>query len=408
MSSGLADSITLALQLENSSITTYNTHQPVQQPIQPVQQSTHVHELIVLVPNKYITSNNNNNNTEHFEQIPIYKFNIPIGLIKPVRSEIRSEVIIDVSPAKNVQQMNANFRKVKPLDLKKTTINNPATIITSYTQILDMVRPVDYTTKKENEDDNEIDYNKDNNIVYMYEVPVDKNWTIIEYVVNRPPVGWRNLFINAYPELVNIKNMLDNYQDSQGPYVPTKDLAFNVFYKCPLNKVKVVIIGQDPYPQILADGTYRAQGYSFGVKKGDQIPSSLNNIYKELRNCYPDYQKPTHGDLSEWMQQGVFMLNACLTTQPGHPGAHKKLWVPFVEKVLKAISHTNENVIFLLWGRDAVAAVKNLSEKVKRVETTHPSGLSANRGFIGSRCFIEVNQILQETGQIPIDWKITG
>jgi len=167
----------------------------------------------------------------------------------------------------------------------------------------------------------------------------------------------------------------------------------------------VVIIAQDPYFGINSDGTPQAQGLAFSVKKGEKIPSSLINIYKELSNSIPNFTKPNHGCLENWSKQGVLLLNSCLTVRPGDPGCHKELWYSFIKKVINSIIDNNPYCIFILWGRQAQKIRKMLGERVTVLEAAHPSGLSC-KNFLGCNHFNQVNELLIEKNQTPINWQI--
>ena len=220
-----------------------------------------------------------------------------------------------------------------------------------------------------------------------------------ELVKTNVPKGWESVFENCEHEFKDLAFTLDSHE-----WFPKKCDLFNAFHHTPLQDVKVVIIGQDPYPQRLADGRPRAVGMSFSVDRNDTVPSSLNNVYKVLSKTIPGFTKPYHGDLTNWARQGVLMLNMCLTVKPGAPGSHKIIWLGFIRKVLLAINEANPRCIYLLWGREAQKIKQFLSSKAIILETSHPSGLSANRGFLDCNHFNEVNQYLKDLGKTEIDW----
>lgn len=185
-------------------------------------------------------------------------------------------------------------------------------------------------------------------------------------------------------------------------YPPGK-LIFNAFNLCPFDKVKVVIIGQDPYHE-----PGQAHGLSFSVKKGIPKPPSLENIYKELQDdlgCYI----PKSGDLTHWAEQGVLLLNTLLTVRAHEAFSHKgKGWEEFTDAAIKAVAALDRPVVFILWGSAARAKkefIKNPDHLV--IESAHPSPLSAYRGFFGSRPFSKCNDFLVSKGIEPIDWQIT-
>lgn len=221
------------------------------------------------------------------------------------------------------------------------------------------------------------------------------------------PIGWEKVFTEAKSELM----LLDKHLANLGPYFPhTKDL-FKAFELCPLDKIKVVILGQDPYHAV-HNGEPQANGMAFSTNIGCPIQPSLNNIYKELCLEYPNYVKPTHGDLSAWAKQGVLLLNTCLTVKPHAPRSHKNIWNGFLARILNAIGAVNTMCIYLLWGQHAQDKAYLMGERSIKLTASHPSPFSATRGskdvppFIGCRHFIKVNEFLQKQNLPPIDWQI--
>lgn len=233
-------------------------------------------------------------------------------------------------------------------------------------------------------------------------LPFNENWSIVEMAKNNPPDGWEDVFKESLLELEDIQGIIDGK-----PFYPMKRDLFKAFELTPLNKVRVVIIGQDPYPQAKKNGVPRAQGLSFSVARDDEIPSSLSNIYKELQSSIPGFIRPYHGDISRWAkEEGVLLLNMSLTVSPYAAGSEGILWMGFIKEVLNAINEKRPGTIFLLWGKEAQKVKKFLGNKVVTLETSHPSGLSAGRGFLGSGHFAKVNEILTSRGEKPIDWHI--
>ena len=204
------------------------------------------------------------------------------------------------------------------------------------------------------------------------------------------------------------------FLDREPPGVPSLNAKaqentnriFRLFHSCHLSKIKVVIIGQDPY-----HGNGQAEGFSFSVPKGIKIPSSLRNIYKELStdsDLDVKFKVPHHGHLSKWVEQGVFLLNASLTVQAGKAGSHlNKGWQDFTTAVLKYIDKHCNNVVFMLWGNFAKNKGKSIDIKKHYVlESVHPSGLSAHRGFYGCQHFSKCNKYLKSKGLEEINWQI--
>ncbi|MCQ2508897.1 MAG: uracil-DNA glycosylase [Lachnospiraceae bacterium] len=219
--------------------------------------------------------------------------------------------------------------------------------------------------------------------------PIQGNWAIALKDEFRKPY-YRKLF-----EVVG-----SEYQ-SRVIYPPADDL-FNAFHFTPLEQVKVVILGQDPYHE---EG--QAHGLCFSVKPGVDIPPSLVNIYKELEadlGCYI----PNNGYLEKWARQGVLMLNTVLTVRAHQAHSHKNIgWEEFTDAAIRVLAQEDRPLVFVLWGKPAQAKKAMISNPKHLVlEAPHPSPLSAYRGFFGSKPFSAVNQYLKENGLNPIDWQI--
>ena len=203
--------------------------------------------------------------------------------------------------------------------------------------------------------------------------------------------------------MIKLREFLKHEREAGFKIYPKGADIFNAFWKTPFNDLKVVILGQDPY-----HGENQAHGLSFSVQKGIAIPPSLRNIYKELQTDIPGFIIPNHGDLTEWAEQGVLLLNASLTVRAGTPGSHqKKGWEEFTDNVIKTISDKKEGIVFILWGSFAQAKAE-LIDKTKHhiIKSPHPSPFSAERGFFGSKPFSKTNEILIKEGKKPIDWQI--
>ena len=192
-------------------------------------------------------------------------------------------------------------------------------------------------------------------------------------------------------------------EKSQGKTIyPPGSLIFNAFNTTPFNKVKVVILGQDPY-----HGSSQAHGLCFSVQHGVQPPPSLVNIFKELQDDI-GIEIPNHGNLTKWAEQGVFLLNASLTVRAGEPMSHSKIgWAEFTDTVIKKISEGKKNVVFLLWGKFAQEK-RVLIDETKHciLRSVHPSPLSAHGGFFGCKHFSKTNEYLMSKGIDPVDWSL--
>ena len=190
--------------------------------------------------------------------------------------------------------------------------------------------------------------------------------------------------------------------DTQVIYPPADDI-FNAFHFTPLNEVKVLILGQDPY-----HNEHQAHGLSFSVlPEQTEIPPSLQNIYQELHDdlgCY----RPNNGYLEKWARQGVLMLNTVLTVRAHQANSHQgKGWEHFTDAVIQAINAQDRPIVYMLWGRPAQSKIPMLTNpKHLILKAPHPSPLSAYRGFFGCKHFSQANQFLQDNGVEPIDWQI--
>jgi len=192
-------------------------------------------------------------------------------------------------------------------------------------------------------------------------------------------------------------------EKSQGKIIyPPGPFIFNAFNTTPIDKIKVVIIGQDPY-----HGAGQAHGLCFSVQNGVPPPPSLVNIFKELKEDI-GMTMPDHGNLTKWAEQGVFLLNASLTVRAGEPMSHSKIgWAQFTDAVIKTISEQKEHVVFLLWGKFAQDK-KILIDETKHLilRAAHPSPLSAYAGFFGCKHFSKANDYLMSKGIDPVDWSL--
>lgn len=217
--------------------------------------------------------------------------------------------------------------------------------------------------------------------------------------------SWKQALAREFsqPYFQNIAERIKIEKEQQKVIYPPGSQIFNAFNLTPLDKVKVVIIGQDPY-----HGPRQAHGLSFSVQKGVAIPPSLMNIYKELADDI-GMPMPPHGDLTSWAQQGVFLLNASLTVRAAEPMSHAKIgWADFTNAVIKTISEQKQHVVFLLWGKFAQEKRTLIDESKHLIlRSVHPSPLSAYGGFFGCKHFSQTNQYLVSKGLDPINWNIS-
>jgi uracil-DNA glycosylase len=216
--------------------------------------------------------------------------------------------------------------------------------------------------------------------------------------------SWKKILRDEFakPYFLQIVTHLKTERASNAIIYPAGSLIFNAFDKTPFDKVKVVILGQDPY-----HNPYQAMGLSFSVPDGVPPPPSLVNIYKEL-NTDIGMPIPTSGNLTKWATQGVLLLNAVLTVRANEPASHAKIgWMDFTNAVIKKISDEKTGVIFLLWGKFAQEKQVLIDETKHHVlKAAHPSPLSAFNGFFGCKHFSRTNALLAKQGLEVIDWFI--
>ncbi|MFD2164357.1 uracil-DNA glycosylase [Paradesertivirga mongoliensis] len=194
--------------------------------------------------------------------------------------------------------------------------------------------------------------------------------------------------------------LLKEKQEGKTIY-PPGNCIFNAFTHTTFDKVKAVIIGQDPY-----HGPNQAHGLAFSVQKGVAIPPSLRNIYKELQTDIPGFKIPAHGELTKWADEGVLLLNATLTVRAGEAGSHqKKGWEEFTDQAIKVVAEKKEGIVFLLWGRYAQSKAAFIDDNKHYIlKAPHPSPLA--QGFIGCKHFSKTNDILEKAGKKRIDWQL--
>lgn len=214
--------------------------------------------------------------------------------------------------------------------------------------------------------------------------------------------SWKEIF-KDYPKRNELGITVDNINKKRqtATVYPPKELVFKVF-DLPLQDIKVVILGQDPY-----HNPGQACGLSFSVNDDVPLPKSLINIYKELYDDLGITPAKT-GNLEKWFKQGIFLLNSVLTVEEYSPASHSNVgWQDFTDYIIETISQKNNNVVFVLWGSYA-RSKKTLidSSRHKIIESPHPSPLSAYRGFFGSKVFSRINSYLEEVGKKPIDFNL--
>ena len=225
-------------------------------------------------------------------------------------------------------------------------------------------------------------------------------------IIDKVNIGWLPFFDEHKEQLDKILNEI-NFNDN---IFPEKKNIFKALFYFPPEDIKLFIMGQDPYIgyEIINEIKIpQACGLSFSVPKSHKkIPPSLQNIFKEIKNCYPDYIIPKNGSLKRWVKkEKILLLNAALTVIEGKSNSHAKLWTDFTNKLIKYISDKHNKTIFLLMGNFAINKKNLIDEnKHKIFITVHPSPLSASRGFFGCNIFKNINDYLIENNKDPINW----
>ena len=216
--------------------------------------------------------------------------------------------------------------------------------------------------------------------------------------------SWKAFLISEFEKdyMQSLSQFLREQKLHKKIIYPPGNKIFNAFQLTKFEKLKVVILGQDPY-----HGIGQAHGLSFSVEQGIKPPPSLNNIFKELESDL-GLKRPDHGNLEKWAQQGVLLLNSILTVEKGSPGSHtKRGWEIFTDEVLNTITSLRKNTVFILWGQKAqdkchfIDSTENLV-----IKSSHPSPYSAHGGFLGSKPFSRTNNYLKDHGYDPIDWDL--
>ena len=212
--------------------------------------------------------------------------------------------------------------------------------------------------------------------------------------------GWAEAMAPVEDRIRAMGEFLRAEQAAGRRFLPSGDRVFAAFDQ-PLDDVRVLLVGQDPYPT-----PGHPIGLCFAVAPDVRpLPRSLENIFREYREDL-DLPAPSNGDLTPWVHQGVLLLNRCLTVQPGKPASHRgKGWEAVTEQAIRALVARDRPLVAILWGRDA-RDLAPLLDGVPRIESPHPSPMSADRGFFGSRPFSRANDLLREQGAPPVDWRL--
>ena len=215
--------------------------------------------------------------------------------------------------------------------------------------------------------------------------------------------GWDELLAPLFSDerYAKIREFL-KYEYSHNIIYPDMHDLYNCFRYTPLDNIKAVILGQDPYHE-----PNQAHGLCFSVKKGVKLPPSLVNIYKKIEDDL-GITEPNCGDLTKWANEGILLLNTTLTVREHAANSHSKCgWAWFTDSVIKLISENTQNVVFILWGGNARSKAPLIDEtKHFKIQSAHPSPLSAYNGFFGSKPFSKTNGYLKSVGKEPIDWDL--
>ncbi len=215
--------------------------------------------------------------------------------------------------------------------------------------------------------------------------------------------SWKEVLINEFESdyFIQLKSFLVEEKKHYNIYPPGSQI-FAAFDLCPFDKVKIVILGQDPY-----HGAGQAHGLCFSVQQGVKLPPSLQNIFKEIETDL-GIRNSGNGNLEKWARQGILMLNATLSVRANHAGSHQnKGWETFTNHVIKTLSDQKQGLIFILWGNYAQAKTSLIDANKHHVLTAaHPSPFSVYRGFYGCKHFSKANDLLQQMGQAEIDWSL--
>jgi len=233
------------------------------------------------------------------------------------------------------------------------------------------------------------------------------------------PEGWENLFNNSRKDLEYISKFIEKEKAQYGMVLPDTNNIFKIYELLKPEDIKVIIIGQEPYNQVKLDGTPKDQGIAFSLSRDDYVNSTLSLIFDEIKRSYDDiynlrklknvnpFVTPSHGDLTKWIEQGVFLLNMSLTTRINTNDAHGRRWMGFIIRTIQEIHNKNPNVIYLLWGNKA----QSLRSYIKNPSIVYTSQYPSKNNygedpFNGCNHFVKVNETLESKDKNPINWNI--
>lgn len=242
--------------------------------------------------------------------------------------------------------------------------------------------------------------------IYVY----DAGYSLYDIMMRRHPPSWSKFFLSAEPDIRHACEKISMSASGRSVFPLVPDVLA-AFWLTPLPLLKVVIIGQDPYPGVTKAGWPKAVGISFGShRETGEIPDSLVTVYKELAATVEGWEHPGHADIRCWGRQGVLLYNTALTVEAGKPGAHSGFWKTFTERLMDFLNENARDCVFLLWGKVAQKAAETIfSSRHLKLIAYHPSSMNANRegfSFLGCNHFNLANIYLVEKGIHPIDWRI--
>lgn len=239
--------------------------------------------------------------------------------------------------------------------------------------------------------------------------PIDRSWTINDLFLNRVPIGWEKIF-NQLKDLVShISDVVETSERDHKSIVPDKDELFTAFDMCPVNNLRVVIVGQDPYDTIAENSRPNATGMAFSCREDVKICPSAAVIISELSMSYKEaYNIPSNGDFSSWAKQGVLLLNCALTVGRNDPGSHLEIWKEFTISLLQLVSKTQKKLVYFFVGSKAREFSENIRNSIGKFFCCHPAAKFRNPNIKnqieGSNVFVKINRCLKKNGIGQIEW----
>jgi len=285
-----------------------------------------------------------------------------------------------------IERLNSVPKKQKTEETEENDQNN---------QNEENEEKIEKKKNKNNEDDSKSEVETESKVALPAKAGLLENLT---------DESWRKVLEPEFkkPYFISILDFLAKEKKNNVQVFPPENEIFSAFNFTPFDKVKVVILGQDPYHD-----DNQAHGLCFSVKKGIKAPPSLKNIYKELTNDIPGFKSPDHGYLEKWAKEGILLINATLTVQAHKANSHKDIgWMKFTDHVIKTISEKKKGVVFILWGGFAQKKASLIDGKIHHIiKAAHPSPLSV-KSFMGCKVFSKTNEYLKKEGSGEVDWNL--